>query len=165
MSLTVASDSTSDWLDSLDTNQTRVVKKFVPTDSFFSFFSPPTPPTGEEDEEDEDDDIDEKLELDYQIGEDLKERVIPRAIDFFTGKALRQEQDGQDYDSEEFDDDEDEEESEDDSEDDAPRGKGSKVKAPIAPESHQVNWLLFRGWFNYFYWRFLLFPSLGSSRV
>ena len=77
-----------------DTNQTRIVKKVVPTDSFFSFFSPPLPPTGDEDEDDEDldDDLDEKLELDYQIGEDLKERVVPRAVDFFTGKALRMEQ-------------------------------------------------------------------------
>ena len=48
--------------------------------------------------------IEEKLERDYQIGEDLKEKVtisclshclgahpaqiIPRAIDYFTGKAL-----------------------------------------------------------------------------
>lgn len=56
-----------------DTNQTRIVKKAVPTDSFFSFFSPPTLP--EDDDEEIDDDIDEKLELDYQIGEDLKERV------------------------------------------------------------------------------------------
>lgn len=29
----------------------------------------------EDDEEEEDDDIHEKLELDYQVGEDIKERV------------------------------------------------------------------------------------------
>jgi nucleosome assembly protein 1-like 1 len=51
------------------------VKKVVPTDSFFSFFSPPSPPSDDDDEDDLDEDIDEKLELDYQIGEDLKERV------------------------------------------------------------------------------------------
>lgn len=45
----------------------------VPTESFFNFFKPPTPP--EDDASDVDEDIDEKLELDYQIGEDIKDRV------------------------------------------------------------------------------------------
>lgn len=64
----------------LATNKTRVVKKVIPTDSFFNFFSPPSPPTmealeaGEVDEE-ELEQLDERLELDYQIGEDIKERV------------------------------------------------------------------------------------------
>lgn len=48
--------------------------------SFFNFFSPPIQPTPEEieaGEVDEDllEELDEKLELDYQVGEDLKERV------------------------------------------------------------------------------------------
>lgn len=45
----------------------------VPSDSFFSFFSPPS--LDDESDEEEDEDIETKLELDYQIGEDLKERV------------------------------------------------------------------------------------------
>lgn len=115
------------------------MKKVVPTDSFFSFFSPPTPPE-DSDDEDVDDDIDEKLELDYQIGEDLKERVIPRAIDFFTGKALRYENEG-DFGSDEEDDDEDDDE--EDSDDDGPRGARGVRKAPApptgnTPASHQV---------------------------
>ena len=80
----------------------------VPTDSFFSFFNPPQPPSAATDDEAEDDvsiasDLDEKLELDYQIGEDLKERVIPRAVDFFTGKALRYEQHGAGFDEDDDD--------------------------------------------------------------
>ncbi|KIJ31584.1 hypothetical protein M422DRAFT_266724 [Sphaerobolus stellatus SS14] len=66
--------------DSLpDTNRTRLIRKAHPTDSF-NFFSPPIPPSkdtlenGEIDEE-ELDDLEERLGLDYQIGEDLKERV------------------------------------------------------------------------------------------
>ena len=49
-------------------------------ESFFNFFSPPTPPaedaldSGELDE-DELEGIEELLEIDYQIGEDLKEKV------------------------------------------------------------------------------------------
>ncbi|CEQ42250.1 SPOSA6832_04055 [Sporobolomyces salmonicolor] len=112
-----------------NTNQTRIVKKVVPTDSFFSFFSPPKPPSPDDASDVSiEDDLDEKLELDYQIGEDLKERVVPRAIDFFTGKALRYEQGaGADFDSDEFDDefDEDDEESEEDG--DGPR------RAPVPP--------------------------------
>lgn len=98
-----------------DTNQTRVVKKVVPTDSFFSFFNPPQPPKPDDDDGEASiaSDLDEKLELDYQIGEDLKERVVPRAIDYFTGKALRYEHPGGgEFDSDEFDDEFDEDDEE-----------------------------------------------------
>jgi nucleosome assembly protein 1-like 1 len=49
-------------------------------DSFFNFFSPPTPPSEDAIEEGEIDAeeleaIEEQLEIDYQIGEDLKEKV------------------------------------------------------------------------------------------
>ncbi|KAI9790386.1 MAG: hypothetical protein M1816_005204 [Peltula sp. TS41687] len=90
------------------TKQTRVVKKTVPTDSFFNFFSPPKPPT---DNEDAASDIEDRLELDYQLGEDMKEKIIPRAIDWFTGEALQYEEledpDDGDYDDEDEDEDED----------------------------------------------------------
>ena len=64
-----------------DTNRTRLVRKARPTDSFFNFFSPPVPPPEDalEDgdiEEDELEELEEKLEMDYQIGEDFKEKVI-----------------------------------------------------------------------------------------
>lgn len=78
----------------------------MPTESFFNFFSPPQPPT------DDDDtiatDIEERLELDYQLGEDIKEKLIPRAIDWFTGEALQFEELGDDMDADEFDDEDDE---------------------------------------------------------
>lgn len=108
----------------LDTKQTRVIKKTVPTESFFNFFAPPTPPT----EEDEiASDIEERLELDYQLGEDIKEKLIPRAIDWFTGDALAYEEfdDAEDpeFDDEDDEDDEDEEEAESDEEDEEEGGK------------------------------------------
>lgn len=59
----------------LDTGQTRIIKKVVPSESFFTFFSPPSLDDDEEDEDDEGEDVEARLELDYQIGEDLKERV------------------------------------------------------------------------------------------
>ncbi|KAJ5855712.1 uncharacterized protein N7529_009656 [Penicillium soppii] len=101
-----------------NTKQTRVVKISVPTESFFNFFSPPQPPT--EDDESVASDIEERLELDYQLGEDIKEKLIPRAIDWFTGEAIQFEElndDMEDIGSEE-DDDEDDEDEDDENDDD-----------------------------------------------
>lgn len=100
---------------STDTKQTRVVKISVPTESFFNFFSPPQPPV--DDDESVASDIEERLELDYQLGEDIKEKLIPRAIDWFTGEALQFEELGEDIDPDEFEDEDDEDEDEDDDED------------------------------------------------
>ncbi|KAF5309527.1 hypothetical protein D9619_012368 [Psilocybe cf. subviscida] len=134
----------------VDTQRTRLVRKARPTDSFFNFFNPPVPPTEEaiengdiEDEELEE--LEEKLEEDYQIGEDLKEKVIPRAVDYFTGKALEyeafdEEDDYDDEDEEDFDDDE-EVEDESDSDNDVPvrRRGGGKSRGGAAAGRKQVN--------------------------
>ena len=92
----------------------------MPTESFFNFFSPPDPPT---DEEDAASDIEERLELDYQLGEDIKEKLIPRAIDWFTGEALQfeeldEEVDEGDFEDEDDEDDDDAEEQDDEEESD-----------------------------------------------
>ena len=102
----------------LDTKQTRIVKKTVPTDSFFNFFNPPSPP--KDDENEASSDVEERLELDYQLGEDIKEKLIPRAIDWFTGEALQFEELDEDPDDNDFEDedDEDDEELSDDRDDD-----------------------------------------------
>ncbi|TIA70710.1 hypothetical protein E3P91_02963 [Wallemia ichthyophaga] len=118
-----------------NTNRTRVVKKVVPDDSFFNFFNPPKPPHARieenEDEEEEDEmaELDERLEMDFSLGEELKERVIPRAVDYFTGKALEftNMADDEDFESE----DEDEDEDDDDDEDapqPPPQGEGGDCK-------------------------------------
>ena len=96
-----------------DTKQTRVVRKTVPTESFFNFFDPPKAPV--EEDEDVAEDVEERLELDYQLGEDIKEKLIPRAIDWFTGKALQYEEIDEELegDFEDEDDEEDDDASED----------------------------------------------------
>ncbi|PLB33519.1 histone chaperone NAP1 [Aspergillus candidus] len=94
-----------------NTKQTRVVKITVPAESFFNFFSPPQPPTDDDDTVATD--IEERLELDYQLGEDIKEKLIPRAIDWFTGEALQFEELGDDMDQDDFDDEDDEEDDDD----------------------------------------------------
>lgn len=101
--------------DEIDTKQTRVVRKTVPCESFFNFFSPPAPP--KEEEEDAGSDIEERLELDYQLGEDIKEKLIPRAVDWFTGEALQFEA-IDDFDEPEFDEDDEDEDEDDEDRDD-----------------------------------------------
>src|SRR3954462_15193049 len=90
----------------------------VPTESFFNFFSPPKVP--EDDADDGVSDIEDRLELDYQLGEDIKEKLIPRAIDWFTGEALQFEELEEDLEEGDFEDENDEEDelSEDRDEDD-----------------------------------------------
>jgi len=125
-----------------NTKQTRIVKKSVPTESFFNFFSPPKPPA-EEDEEDEEDedaasDIEERLELDYQLGEDIKEKLIPHAIDWFTGEALAFEEideedlEGADFEDEEDDDEDDLSEDHDDDEETDEEDESGKPKQEAA---------------------------------
>ncbi|KAK6832988.1 nucleosome assembly protein [Apiospora arundinis] len=121
-----------------NTKQTRIVKKTVPTESFFNFFSPPKAPT--EDDDSAASDIEERLELDYQLGEDIKEKLIPRAIDWFTGEALAFEElddfEENDYDEEDDEDDddlsddrdEDEEESEEDDDGAKPNKEAAECK-------------------------------------
>lgn len=80
------------------TNKTRVVKRTIPSNSFFYFFSPPAIPDAEEEiDEEEAEGLDAKLEADYEMGEEFKDKIIPHAVDYFTGKALQYE----DYDDEE----------------------------------------------------------------
>lgn len=91
------------------------MKKTVPTESFFNFFSPPKAPT--DDDDDAASDIEERLELDYQLGEDIKEKLIPRGIDWFTGEALAFEE-LDDIEDEQFDEDDDEDDLSEDRDDD-----------------------------------------------
>ncbi|KAF7285699.1 nucleosome assembly protein 1-like 1 [Rhynchophorus ferrugineus] len=82
----------------------RVITKTVPNDSFFNFFTPPTIPEDNK-EEDFDDDLRNLLTSDFEIGHYIRERVVPRAVLFFTGEGLEDE----DFDEEDEDDEEEEE--------------------------------------------------------
>ncbi|KAI0816911.1 hypothetical protein BC628DRAFT_1405216 [Trametes gibbosa] len=131
-----------------NTNRTRLVRKARPTASFFNFFNPPQPPSEDDSseiEEDELEELEERLEIDYQLGEDLKEKIIPRAIDFFTGKALEYEDfdDEDDFEDLEDDDDDDDDFDDEDSDSDAepparrrgpPKGRGAGAIAGSNPE-------------------------------
>lgn len=116
------------------------MKKSVPTESFFNFFSPPKPPTDDDDDiDDVASDIEDRLELDYQLGEDIKEKLIPRAVDWFTGEALAfEELDEDDLDAADFDDDDDDEDdmSEDHDDDDESDEDVSAQTKPYANKSN-----------------------------
>lgn len=89
----------------------RTVTKTVQNDSFFNFFNPPEAPEGEDAEVDED--TEALLAADFEIGHFIRERIVPRAILYFTGEALDEDE------YEEEDNEEEEGEEEGDYDDDA----------------------------------------------
>merc|ERR1712066_1087447 len=69
----------------------RTITKQVKADSFFNFFDPPTVPDDPNAEVDED--TQALLTVDFEIGHYIRERIVPRAVLFFTGEALEDESD------------------------------------------------------------------------
>eukprot|EP00996_Jenningsia_fusiforme_P005996 NODE_713_length_1961_cov_58.631799_g660_i0.p1 GENE.NODE_713_length_1961_cov_58.631799_g660_i0~~NODE_713_length_1961_cov_58.631799_g660_i0.p1 ORF type:complete len:340 (+),score=90.09 NODE_713_length_1961_cov_58.631799_g660_i0:813-1832(+) len=65
----------------------RTVTKEEPCESFFNFFNPPKVPESEEEEEEEEE-FEEILEADYELGRTIKDKIVPRAVDWFTGEAI-----------------------------------------------------------------------------
>ncbi|KAK0083322.1 hypothetical protein PV325_008959 [Microctonus aethiopoides] len=87
----------------------RTVTKTVQNDSFFNFFTPPL--ITDDNEVEIDDNMKALLTSDFEIGHYIRERIVPRAVLYYTGEGLEDE--GDDYEDEEGDEDE-----EDDDEDD-----------------------------------------------
>ncbi|MFH4979758.1 hypothetical protein AB6A40_006467 [Gnathostoma spinigerum] len=62
----------------------RYVTKIIKTESFFNFFDPPVvKASGQDINEDEEN----KLAADFEIGQLIRDRIIPRAVLFYTGEA------------------------------------------------------------------------------
>jgi len=99
----------------------RVITKQVKADSFFNFFDPPTVPDDPNAEVDED--TQSLLTADFEIGHYIRERIVPRAVLYFTGEALEDESD--------FEEEEDDSEDEDDD--------GSDNDADFDPKKAQAN--------------------------
>jgi len=100
----------------------RTITKQVKADSFFNFFDPPIVPDDPNAEVDED--TQALLTVDFEIGHYIRERIVPRAVLFFTGEALDDESD---YDEEEDEDEDDED------------GSGSDNDADFDPKKAQAN--------------------------
>lgn len=97
----------------------RTVTKTVQNDSFFNFFAPPEIPENDKGEE-IDDELRQLLTTDFEIGHYIRERIVPRAVLFYTGEAIEDED--EDY--------EDEDELEDTSEESESDEGGNGPKAP-----------------------------------
>merc|ERR1739848_562697 len=78
----------------------RTITKQVKADSFFNFFDPPQVP------DDVDAEVDEEtqalLTADFEIGHYINERIVPRAVLYFTGEALESDSEDE-YDEEDSD--------------------------------------------------------------
>uniref|UniRef100_A0A3B4X6T3 Nucleosome assembly protein 1-like 1 n=1 Tax=Seriola lalandi dorsalis TaxID=1841481 RepID=A0A3B4X6T3_SERLL len=95
----------------------RTVTKTVPNDSFFNFFTPP------EGKNDGDEDSEAVLAADFEIGHFIRERIVPRAVLYFTGEAI-----------EDDDDDEGEEEADEENDPDY----DPKVSSPLLTHTHTL---------------------------
>jgi nucleosome assembly protein 1-like 1 len=85
-------------------NTHRIVSKTVNAPSFFNFFNPPELNT----ELPLDEEIQMRLTNDFEIGQYIRERIVPRAVLYYTGEALEE-----DYEEEEEEEAEEEEDNED----------------------------------------------------
>jgi len=97
----------------------RTITKQVKSDSFFNFFDPP--PISDDPDADVDPETQDLLTADFEIGHYIRDRIIPRAVLYFTGEALEE-------DVEEEEEDFDEEGEEGEEEEDDPDFDPSKVK-------------------------------------
>ncbi|KXZ54343.1 hypothetical protein GPECTOR_5g425 [Gonium pectorale] len=73
----------------------------VPCDSFFTIFDPPKVPSAEDANtmsEEELEEVEDALSNDFEIGFAIKDQVIPRAVEWFTGEIAPLS--GEDYDDE-----------------------------------------------------------------
>ncbi|KAF2360480.1 Nucleosome assembly protein (NAP) [Trinorchestia longiramus] len=98
----------------------RTVTKTVPRDSFFNFFNPPV--VSDDVGEVLDDQVQALLTADFEIGHYIRERIVPRAVLFYTGEAL------DDEDLEEEDDGEEEEEGDEEDDPDYDPSKDKDAK-------------------------------------
>ncbi|XP_062318691.1 nucleosome assembly protein 1-like 4a isoform X2 [Osmerus eperlanus] len=107
----------------------RTVTKQVPNDSFFNFFNPiKVSPDGEMDEDSE-----FNLATDFEIGHFFRERIVPRAVLYFTGEALEDDESFEEEELEEGD----EEEQDDDGDDDEEGDFDPKKEEPQPTECKQ----------------------------
>jgi len=97
------------------TGGTRFVTKQVKADSFFNFFDPPV--NSPEEEANLDEETRMLLHADFEVGQALRDRIIPRAVLYYTGEANDDDSfDDEDECEDEGDDDDEEGEDTDDAE-------------------------------------------------
>merc|ERR1712181_96556 len=83
----------------------KAVTKEIAADSFFSFFSPPEVP--EDPKAEVSDDNRAVLAIDFDVGFAIKEKIITRAVLYFTGDLFEDDDEFEDCDTEEEEDEDD----------------------------------------------------------
>lgn len=72
----------------------RQVKKKERTESFFHFFSPPKLPELADIDEEEAEAIEEAFDHDYDVAQQFRSHIVPKAVLWFTGEAMHDALDG-----------------------------------------------------------------------
>ncbi|KAG1346352.1 nucleosome assembly protein 1-like 2 [Cocos nucifera] len=128
---------------------TKPITKTEDCDSFFNFFTPPQIPD-DDDEIDEDtaEELQNQMEQDYDIGSTIRDKIIPHAVSWFTGEAVRaddfegiEEEEDEEEDGEDDEDEDEDEEDEDEYEDEDGEEEGkvrNKKSGALAGEGQQV---------------------------
>lgn len=121
----------------------RTTTEEVPQESFFNFFTPPQPEEADEEaeEEDEDDENAQAVGMDFDIGNIIRDTIVPFAVLWFTGDAAEfDDGDFGDYDFDgEEDEEDDEEDDEEEEEEEQPKrgGRGAGGKGGKGGQGHQ----------------------------
>lgn len=94
-----------------------------PCESFFQFFSPPQMPApGAEMDPDDFDELSDAVQGDFEVGCEIRDNVIAKAVLWYNGQAVEEDDDEDEYDEDDEDeddfDDDDEDEDDDDEDDD-----------------------------------------------
>ena len=88
----------------------KALTKCVAADSFFTFFGPPDVPEDPKAEVNDDDRA--VFAIDFDVGFAIKEKIIPRAVLYFTGDLFEDDDEFEDCDTEDEEEDEDDEDGE-----------------------------------------------------
>ncbi|CAD5176931.1 unnamed protein product, partial [Musa acuminata subsp. malaccensis] len=121
----------------------KPITKTEDCESFFNFFNPPEVPDDDADiDEETAEQLQSQMELDYDIGSTIRDKIIPHAVSWFTGEAVQDDdaeieddEDGEDEEDEDEDEDEDDEDEDDEDEDEEENGKSKKKVCLIRARS------------------------------
>ncbi|XVF35037.1 hypothetical protein REPUB_Repub18cG0110600 [Reevesia pubescens] len=114
----------------------KPITKTEDCESFFNFFNPPQVPDDDEDiDEDAAEELQNQMEQDYDIGSTIRDKIIPHAVQWFTGEAIQGDdieiEDDDDDDGDGDEDDEEDEEDEEDDEEDVDDEEETKTKKKV----------------------------------
>lgn len=115
------------------TKQIRKLTETVPVPSFFNFFDKKEIPADEDLEnmtEEHVEELEVLMEADYEAGVVLRDKVIPRALLYYTGEAVDSDMELDDDEADEEEDEDEDDDDEDDEEEDVDQAPGPEV--PVA---------------------------------